>query len=530
MQTNKAVKLLLLFCSLYFLPQFSFAQEETKTFYYIQLGLFRYPDTLQFSPLNSLGKIYQEPAENNLTRILLGKYSDRNIATEQQKIAIQKGFEGLFIVQRQENSIVSAKEEASVGLRDIFAVQLGAFKGNMPNTQPIEKYGKILSVVENGYTKLRIGYFAKEEDALAVLNRVKAYGFPKAGLYVLHNPPASARSEFIPQTEALAFQTASFYKRMQGKINGSQLIVVHLYYTENAFSGYYTDPNTAERRHFTYYGVNLNDKSQNKQKDVYITRYGEDSFGLSFGIKNKHTQKEDVFSLNEQYQKGAAHFDVVTVYRKKIKKLTHGEIGADVFVEYPVMSDYTDKSVEKRFNALSLQFSANSKAEQNMNSKIESQLLADINKIHKQYPKYNWISETYENKIIENSNYLLSIRYHIENILAVPKITVKHKTFNLKTGQEITSKDLYVEKYEKELKKNIEAKLKARFAKTKITGLSTASITEKMLQNFYVTSYGVVYFYDSSETNPQNSLELSIPFREMKNIVKPEFLKEFGLK
>ena len=92
MQTNKAVKLLLLFCSLYFLPQFSFAQEETKTFYYIQLGLFRYPDTLQFSPLNSLGKIYQEPAENNLTRILLGKYSDRNIATEQQKESIIKMF------------------------------------------------------------------------------------------------------------------------------------------------------------------------------------------------------------------------------------------------------------------------------------------------------------------------------------------------------------------------------------------------------------------------------------------------------
>jgi hypothetical protein len=524
----------LFFVSLFFCflnSHATFAQQETptNTIYYIQLGLLRYPDTLQFATLNNIGKIYQETDGNQLTRILLGKYSSKTQATDLLKEVKTKGFEG-FIVTRAENTPSNSPDEKPM-VSTIYAVQLGAFKDQIPSTAKIEKYGKIFSVVESGYTKLRIGYFSKEEDALAILNRVKAYGFPKAGLYVLHNPPsAGGRNEFIPQTEALAFQSASFYKRMQGKINGSQLVVVHLYYSENSFHGYYTDPTTAERKHFTYYGVNLNDKSQNKQKDVYITRFGNDSFGLSFGIKDKQTGKEDVFSLTEQYQRGAAHFDVVTVYRKKIKKLANGEIGADVFVEYPVMADYTDKQVEKKFNAVALQFSATTKAEQNMNAKIDNQLLADLSKIYKYFPQYNWISETYENKIIENSNYLLSIRYQVENILAVPKITIKHKSFNLKTGQEITAQELFTANSQKELQRLIETKLKTKYPKTKFTTTNLTATSTKMLQNFYATSYGVVFFYDKGDGLPQSSLEIAIPYKEMKNSVNPAFLKEFGLK
>ncbi len=526
-QTNifKIAILISLFC---FISPILLAQNEVKTSYYIQLGLLRYPDTLQFASLREFGKLYEEKLDNDMTRILLGKYENREIATEKLKNSSEKGFLGLFLVQRQEFLVASSKNDFQLP-SIIYAVQLGAFTNNIPNTQNIEKYGKIFSVKEGKLTKLRIGYFYKEEDALATLHRVKNAGFPKAGLYVLHQPPANARNEFIPQTEALAFQSASFYKRMQGKINGSQLVVVHLYYTETSFSGYYTDPNTTERKKFTYHGVNLNDKSQNKQKEVYITRFGGDSFGLSFGIKEKGSKKEDIFSLNEQYQQGTAQFNVVTVYRKKIKKLTHGEIGADVFVEYPIMSDYADKNVQKKFNALSLQFSE-VKSENNINAKIENQLLEDINHVNKYFPKYNWISETYENKIIENSNYLLSIRYHIENILASPKVSIKHKSFNLKNGKEIMPTDLFANNYITELKKIIDNKLKAKVAKSKLTNTDLAAITIKMLQNYYVTSYAVVFFYDKNADKQQSSIEISVPYKELKNILKPEFVKEFGLK
>jgi hypothetical protein len=532
MQTNNLFKIFIFTISLGLFSTILLAQNETKAVFYIQLGLLRYPDTLQFASLRELGNLYEEKSDNDMTRILLGKYADRSLATEKLKLATSKGFLGLFLVQRQESDVISSNiksTNSSVPPPIIYAVQLGAFTTKIPSTENIEKYGKIFSVKESKYTKLRIGYFHKEEDALAVLNRVRAYGFSKAGLYVLHQPLAASGHDFFPQTEALAFQSASFYKRMQGKINGSQLIVVHLYYTENSFSGHYTDPNTAERKKFTYHGVNLNDKSQNKQKEVYITRFGDDSFGLSFGIKDKETGKENVFSLNEQYQKGAAHFDVVTVYRKKIKKLATGEIGADVFVEYPIMSDYTDKSVEKKFNALSLQFSE-TKSESNINAKIEHQLLADLNQINKYFPKYNWISETYENRIIENSNYLLSIRYHIENILATPKTSIKHKTFNLKNGQEIKLTNLFSGNYTTELKKIIEAKLKLKATKLKLTNNEITGISNKMLQNFYVTSYGVVFFYDRNTDNKQGSLEISLPYRELKTILKTDFVNEFGLK
>jgi hypothetical protein len=176
-----------------------------------------------------------------------------------------------------------------------------------------------------------------------------------------------------------------------------------------------------------------------------------------------------------------------------------------------------------------LQFSE-VKSENNINAKIENQLLEDINHVNKYFPKYNWISETYENKIIENSNYLLSIRYHIENILASPKVSIKHKSFNLKNGKEIMLTDLFSNNYATELKKIIDNKLKAKVAKSKLTTTDLAAITAKMLQNYYVTSYAVVFFYDKNADKQQSSIEISVPYKELKNILKPEFVKEFGLK
>lgn len=528
-------------------------QTTAQPIFYVQLGLLRYPDTLQFASLQAEGKLYQESADNNMTRILLGKYPDRKTAVQKVETIKQKGFNGVFIVQRNEqtlenqavankniaNQTIASTNDADKSVAPsspnselkLYSVQLGAFKtkSQIPNTKHIEHYGKIILIQEGAYTKLRLGVFKQEEDALAVLNRVKAYGFPYAGLFVVHGLPASSREGFIPTTENAALQTASFYKRMQGKINGSQAVVVHLYYTESSFSGYYTEPMTAERKKFTYYGVNLNDKTQPQQRDVYITRFGGDSFGLNFGIKDKDTGKENVFSLNEQYQKGSANFDVVTVYRKKIKRLTHGEIGADVFVEYPLMTTYTDKLVQQRFNASALQFT-DGHSGSNINTKIESQLLSDLNQINQHFPKYNWISETYENRVIENSNYLLSIRYHVESILASPKVNVKHKTFNLKNGQLLTKNDVFVGNSDNELKKLLDSKLKTKASKLKIKPADLSKISTAMLQNYYITSYGVVFFYDSQVANKQAAIEICLPFKEIKNIVKADFLKEFGLK
>jgi hypothetical protein len=518
-------------------------QTTAQPVFYVQLGLLRYPDTLQFANLQTEGKLYQEAADNNMTRILIGKYPDRKTAVQKVETIKQKGFNGVFIVQRNEqnieNQVIATTNDVAKGVAPtaenselkLYSVQLGAFKtkSQIPNTKHIEQYGKIILVQEGAYTKLRLGMFKQEEDALAILNRVKAYGFPQAGLFVVHGLPASSREGFIPTTENAALQTASFYKRMQGKINGSQAVVVHLYYTETSFSGYYTEPMTAERKKFTYYGVNLNDKTQPQQRDVYITRFGGDSFGLNFGIKDKDTGKENVFSLNEQYQKGSANFDVVTVYRKKIKRLTHGEIGADVFVEYPMMTTYADKLVQQKFNASALQFT-DGHSGSNINTKIESQLLSDLNQINQYFPKYNWISETYENRVIENSNYLLSIRYHVESILASPKVNVKHKTFNLKNGQLLTKNDIFIANPDNELKKLLDSKLKVRATKLKIKPADVSKITTAMLQNYYVTSFGIVFFYDNQALNKQAAIEVCLPFKEMKNIVKAEFLKEFGLK
>jgi hypothetical protein len=511
--------------------------------FYVQLGLLRYPDTLQFADLRSEGKLYQENTDNNLTRILIGKYKDRQTALQKIATIKTKGFEGVFIVQRNEQVLAnellgsapstenlssSAPAPTEDGEHKLYAVQLGAFKtkAKIPNTRHVEQYGKIILVQEGAYTKIRLGVFKQEADALAVLNRVKAYGFPEAGLFVLQGLAASPRAGFIPTSESVALQAASFYKRMQGKINGSQAVVVQLYYTESGFTGYYTDPNTAERKKFTYYGVNLNDKTQPQQRDVYINRFGGDSFGINFGIKDKDTGKETVFSLTEQYQKGSANFDVVTLYRKKIKKLNHGEIGADVFVEYPMMNNYADKQVQQRFNANALLLDTQTGS--SINSKIENQLLADINQVNKYYPKYNWISETYEHRIIENSNYLLSVRYQVENILAMPKISIKHKTFNLKNGNVIGKNDVFNPNQEAELKKIVENKLKAKLSKLRLKPAELNNMATAMLQNYYLSAYGIVFFYDMQAT--KTAIEVSAPFKELKGIVKADFLKEFGLK
>ncbi len=153
-----------------------------------------------------------------------------------------------------------------------------------------------------------------------------------------------------------------------------------------------------------------------------------------------------------------------------------------------------------------------------------------MNQINQHFPKYNWISETYENRVIENSNYLLSIRYHVESILASPKVNVKHKTFNLKNGQLLTKNDVFVGNSDNELKKLLDSKLKTKASKLKIKSADLSKISTAMLQNYYITSYGVVFFYDSQVANKQAAIEICLPFKEIKNIVKADFLKEFGLK
>jgi cell division septation protein DedD len=507
----------------------TFAQTPEKSVFYIQLGLLRYPDTLQFASLKSYGKLYQEPA-NDLVRVLLGKYADRETATNQLNTIRQQGFKDAFLVQRQE-VLAAAPSPTAVG--KLFTVQIGAYKDKktLPNTAHLEKYGRVSIVQEGGWYKLRLGLFQKEDEAKALVNRVRGLGFSKAALYVLKKMPTAPREGFLPRSDVSILQTPSFYKRMQGKMNGSQLVVVHLYYTENSFSGYYTDPNTAERKRFTYYGVNLNDKSTEKQKDVYITRFGGDSFGLSFGIKDKDTGKENTFTLTEQYNSGSAHFNIMTMYKTKIKKLNTGEIGADVFVEYPLMVEFPDAKVQQKFNALSLQFSETTH-EGNLNTKIETQLQSDLNTVNKFFPKYNWLSETYENRIIENSNSLLSIRYYAESILATPKISIKHKSFNLKTGQQLLLTDLLMNNYAAELRKVLDTKFRAKILKfNKLTAAEMNTAVSEMLTNYYFTSYGIVFFLENKFGNKlPHGIEVSVPYREIKQVVKPEFLKELGIK
>lgn len=541
----------------------SFAQVAKKQVFAIQLGAFKHPDKSRFSSLMDLGEIYTEEVPKKPTRIKLGDYSTREKADSVLKVVKERNYTQAYIISFEiaetpkitPNSKVSKQPEKEVArqpridrppvVRRTFSVQIGSFEKttsfNVPN---LEKLERTYTEEQDTLTKLMTGVFFEKDSAERYLSRVKALGFENAFVIesdlrdALITAPSSPMNSDLAQTyrPIRNFETASFYKRMEGTLNISYPIVVHAYFSSTSITGFYDDPKNKSRKKFVYYGYRAGNNSlpetQSSSENGLIIKASaspkSEAMKLSFTVKDMDTNEDLNFVLKENYPNGSAQFDIVSVYKKKSQQGRSGEMGADLYLEYPTMVGANSKIVENRINTLATQLSG-STDEASMSERIDATLKQGMDRIASYYPQYHWLSQTYETKILENTKNILSLRMSSEQIVVEPQSKITHKIFNLLSGAEITLHEVLNSGFEKSISNLLKEKINKQFAKLRPAASEVNASTEEMMKNYYFTVQGIVFFRDYKKNSLlAEPIEITIPYAEIKLLInKSGFLGTF---
>ncbi len=499
--------------SLCFLGFYGFLQAQNDDFT-IQLGAFKSPNPTVFVTLEDLGELRtQEIREPRLTRILLGTFSDSLQALKTLEKVHQRGFKEAFI-----RSIADAQRAV------FYAVEFGNYQtiGEIPDITPLEIFGDVYQFENQGITKIRIGTFTHQDTASMVLEQLKKRGYSDAQL-IKTSPPQARRF----------FQTVSLYKRMEGTINDNFPVVVHMYFTDASVTGIYNDPRNGNHKKFIYYGYRDNnppprtsrfDNPKNDEKrEPKMTQILKNQYAMNLTIRDRETGENIRFSLMEKYPTGSVQFEVVSIFRKKLAHGDRGEMGTDLYLEYPLMKNNLNKNLENRFNEMSVQFPG-IKDRKMLLQTLETRLRDDIEKIKTQYPDYNWLSETYETKILENTAYLLSVRFNKEHIFVEPETQVSYKSFNLKTGTELTLENTMTGAYITMLRSALAKEIRKIYGQNPSTEELRQNMTE-MLKTYYFTTTGIVFFRNyHEEYSYKEPMTITIPYRTLASVLKPNAL------
>lgn len=495
------------FLSFYIISSISLSAQNDH--FTIQLGAFQSPNPEVFHSLEDLGELRtQEIQEPRLTRILLGDFADSLGAVKVLRTVHERGFKEAFV-----RSIADAQRAV------FYAVQFGNYKTieEIPDITPFEIYGDVYQYENEGVTKIRIGIFTHKDTAQIILQKLEKLGY--STVEIIKTPP--------PQTRRF-FQTVSLYKRMEGTINDRFPVVVHMYFTDASVTGIYNDPRNGEHKKFIYYGYRDNNppprtsrftKPKTDDREPKMTHILKNQYAMNLTIRDRETGETIRFSLMEKYPTGSVQFEVVSIFRKKLARGDRGEMGTDLYLEYPLMKNNLNKNLENRFNAMSVQFPG-IKDRKMLLQTLETRLKDDIEKIKTQYPDYNWLSETYETKILENTNYLLSVRFNKEHIFVEPETQVSYKSFDLKTGKELTLDNTMQGAYKTILKGLLTKEIQQIYGRYPSTNELGQSLTE-MLKSYYFTTTGIVFFRNYHEDYfHKEPLTVTLPYQTLKGVLR----------
>ncbi len=228
-------------------------QAQNNQYYSIQLGAFQKPNIDAFNSVKDLGSIYQEKTKSGLTRILLGKYTDKTEAQTSLTGAKEKGFASAFLIRRMtkkkpkpteasnnstaddtkpdteeeeddlqnvnenydEKPVETKVEETTTPTEtaaeqpipteqitlpdEVYVVQLAAFKSNVPQKdfEGLSKEASVYKNKEGEWTRVVLGAKHKVEDAKALIETAQKAGYN--GAFV--KKVASKKLELLFQSE-----------------------------------------------------------------------------------------------------------------------------------------------------------------------------------------------------------------------------------------------------------------------------------------------------------------------------------------
>ncbi len=552
-----------------FFNLFAFAQEKKKQVFIIQLGSFLKPDISNYTSLADLGEVYKEYVSSlNLTRIRLGYYETREKAEKILKIVHARGYTKAQIVPdftvektnpsiTQVESVTPSKQDTTPNERrklgrppivppPAYSIQLevGEKKIGMIDIDYLNQIGRVFEVEQDSLKKLLVGMFTNKDSAQINLAKIQKIGYKDAIVVetnfqnVLTAPPSSAMSSGLEQTyrPIRNLETASFYKRMEGKLNNVYDVIVHAYFSNNSITGFYDDPRSKLRKKFVYYGyrsgTNNLPETQFSPENGLIVRAAaglkNEGIKLSFTVKDVETGENLSFLLKETYPEGSAQFDVINIYKQKsYNKAGEKEVGVDLYIEYPAIVGLGSKVVEHKINTIASQLS--DQLGTTMTSRIDTYLKEGLERISKENQKYQWLSQTYETKILENTKNLLSLRMSSELILAEPESKVVHKSFNMLNGAEITLKEVLNAGFETTLSNILRDKINKQYAKLRPTSAEVKTSVEEMIKNYYLTSQSIVFFRDYQKNKTiAEAIEISVPYTDIRFLInKNGFLSNF---
>jgi hypothetical protein len=475
----------------------------------IQLGVFQNPNITRFQALQDLGSLLQDTHPNGMARIRLGDYPRRFTADSVLQIVHRRGFKDAFTFQLDEPTRSPMENIIAASGRNIlYTIQVGVYidRNSVPNTTELKHLGTLYELQEDGFIKLRLGAFATRDSAIAALKAIRDYGYIRA--FITEVSPMVMKRDISADDMGESFQTASLYKRMKGKMNGKWDVVVHIYMGGQSISGYYNDPETGQHKRFSYHGG-----LDNPVSFASGTRLTPQS--LNFSFRDKESGKTVAMNLKESYEAGALRWEIMSFYRKKVKDHQGEQIGADIYLEYPYTREMTNKVAEQRINIGLAQIKGYTDPT-GVGALVEKQLSGNMRLVSAVYPKYSWLSETYETKILENDNNIFSVRMLYERVDNRTENTITFRSWDLRSGRELTLDNQLRPGADKMLRTLLRKRLGERYAQLRPPLTDINASVEDMLVNYYFTTTGISFFRDHKPWSViEGSITLSIPYKDI---------------
>ncbi|MCS7019812.1 MAG: SPOR domain-containing protein [Cytophagales bacterium] len=478
----------------------------------IQLGVFQKPNTNRFEKLQDLGTLLQDPHPSGFTRIRLGDYPRRVMADSILRIVRQRGFTDAFVFQVEQPDWSAENILAATGKTTLYTIQVGVYidRNSLPNPAALKHLGTLYELQEEGFIKLRLGTFTTRDSAEAVLKVIRDYGYVRA--FVTETNPTVMNRDLralADRTGEEALQAASTYKRMKGKINNQYPVVAQVYLSSQSVSGYYNDPETGQHKYFHYHGGLENPITTFASNNRQLPQ----TFHLHF--RDKQSGKNISLSLSESYDNGSAKWEIISLYRKKVKDYQGNQIGSDIYVEYPYTRDLPSKIAEQRINAALSQIKGYTDPS-SIGNLAERLLAANMRLVETIYPQYNWISETYETKILENDRHIFSVRMLYERINNQTENKLLFRSWDMRTGQELTLSNQLLPGYEKALRTLLRKRIGEQYAHLRPTITDLNASVEEMLTRYYFTATGISFFREHKPWSAiEGNITFSIPYKDI---------------
>jgi hypothetical protein len=353
----------------------------------------------------------------------------------------------------------------------------------------------------------------------------------------------------FPQNSAVV--PSYFYKRLEGKIGNSTDIQMNLTRMDSVLDGNYFYEGIGEPIYFQYYSYmrdngSIHIEEEGGYDDDYntiITGFFDGDFTSPNAITGKWMGQDSSdshdFYLNEIYPPGSAEFDIRHL-DKNYGESDYADYAVSIELNYPVMVNYTDQTVQQKINSYIMNFYLTAF----MNGEggyadLDERMDAFINSYRTEIEADSEIFKDY--KPIYENNEFTSIAFNSDNILSLETVeylftggahgnsSFTLASFNLETGEQIKLDDIFYGDYESKLNEVGETIFREQFQADSSQSLYNQGFFGfengfALNDNFDIYEGGIKFQFNPYEAGAYaiGAPEVFIPWSEIRDIIRDD--------